>query len=239
MPKRRSMRVVEAEMHDAVRRVAETGHVTTEVADKREKWFYEYLSTGDARTSAETAGFTTQWLSWTGHNLIRMFSALIVEAVLVRRAGIEPLALQVHEELMRASCMTPFTHRVHDPELNQWRDEVLLDKEGNPVMVMDSRAAGVKLKAAISILNRGIMPEGLALHGLSPNPQTPAGNGDWKHKLDETVEQFGGGSDGAAMVLKIPLIGGHKEYRDYLLERYPQPKQLNAPAEAQPEGRPS
>lgn len=221
---------MEREMGAEVRALASMGNVSTEYAAKCEKWFYRYLDTGDATEALDFAGFekpAKYSLSWKAHHLVQRFHALIVRAVVVRRAAIEPLALAVLEEVLQTSHLSPVMTRTGP----------MLDTDGEIIMAADPKIMAVKVKAADSVLDRGIMPKGLALHGLSPETGEKAETRDFRRLLDRLVEDFGGGAAGAAKAMDLPAVGKYKEYKDYLEAMYPQPKMLNA--EPQREGRPS
>ena len=218
--KRRGKDLLTQEIKSQVERIAG--------GDKRQsEWFFRYIETGDASAAAEEVGYEAKQRSWVGGWLTKKYYPLIVEAVMLKRAAIEPLAIAWHEEVLRTEHMVPLLKRRWLPEGGSV-EEAVLDENGQMVKVPDPRIMTVKNRSADSILDRGVMPKGLALHGTSPVPAGEGPSRDFRILLERLVDDFGGGLVGAAKVLELPSVVNHKEYRDFLMQRYPQPKQIEA-----------
>lgn len=205
-------------------------------------WFFRYIETNDATGAVKEAGFPTKWPATRANRLIKRFAPLIHEASILKRATIESLALDWHEKVLRTDHMVPVLRRRSLPEGGSVEEPVYeTGEDGKPKMLMvaDPRLMTVKNRSADSILDRGWQPKGLALHGMSPMPAGEGPSRDFRILLDRLVEDFmpegGTLSQGAAVVLALPTVIGHKEYRDYLEQQYPQPKQIEPIAEPQSE----
>lgn len=188
-------------------------------SDKQKEWFYKYMECGDATAAVREVYNEPKYPSSQANYLMKKFRNLIVENVMIKRASIEPLALMVLEKALKVEHMVPLVGRGPDGE-----SIIVTDPHGDPVMVTDSKILGVKVKAAAEVLDRGVMPKGMAIHGLSVNPDENNGVKSFKNLLDDLVRTFGGGWQGAAKVMEIESVKGRREYREYLEEKYPAPK---------------
>lgn len=199
-------RYLTPQIEDQVFEVARRGGIPEEMALRKVDWFHAYLRTADATQSAIECGLGGKTPSWKGNSLVKQFYPLIQEAGMIKRAAIEPLALKVLEDAMRVDHMVPLILR--DGDGNQLVTETL---------VPDAKILAVKVKAADSVLDRGLMPKGLALHGLGTGM---GGDGDkpsdWKAHLDELVVRLG-----VDVVMGLPLVRQRQDLRAYLEERYP------------------
>ena len=197
------------------------------------EWFYLYIETNDATGSVKAVGYDTKQPSYRANLLVKRFAPLIHEASILKRAAIESLAIAHHERILRTDYMVPVLKRRWLPEGGS-EEEPLYDQEGKMVMRPDPRWATVMNRSADSVLDRSQgHRKGVDIELTSTGGEAAK---DFRTWLEVMVDGAGGGVMGAQIVLSMPVIGEHWEFRKYLLERYPQPKQIEAVAtEPQPE----
>ena len=191
-------------LRDAVWAIASKG-VDGETAARKVAWFNAYLETGDAAGSVTASGFKGTQPARKASALVKQFYPLIAEAVQLHRAALEPLALKVLEGVLQADHMVPLVGK---------------DAHGNAVAlgtkVPDAKILGVKVKAADSVLDRGGMPKGLALHGTLQVAGDSERAADWQAHLDELVLRLG-----VDVVKALPLVRQRPDLRDYVERQYP------------------
>lgn len=165
---------------------------------KRIAWFKRYLETGRGSQSVLDAGYDTANPGKMHQQLARYFHKDLVEAGKHLQAMGEPPAWVFLMKMVEKGI-------------------VELEKPSPNPQILNS-----SVKASGEILDRGGMPKGAVLKGISITPKEDEGQGDYRKSLDFMVSVMG-----LDAVRLMPRIMEYKLHREYLEEQYGELKEVN------------
>jgi hypothetical protein len=174
---------------------------------RRVAWFYRYLEIGDGAEAARQVGYSIKSSAKTATTLKREFAPLVLEAV--KYVGVADLPL-AREILLKAM-------RTYNPEATVTITRFLKNGNSETYEGPDPARAGaavgmMAVKAAEAYMDRFGFPRAVELKLDTGDDAT---KDDFRLLIDRMV--VGAGLDA---VRRMPWVMTHREYRDYVADKY-------------------